>query len=198
MLACAARRGQTASRRGDDGGRSESGRGLAGHFRRAAAQGRRIRPAGRRRRQPALGLGRHCRDRHRRRDDAVPSLRRLRHRADDPAALHPRRFCAAAELPAVSARRRASATASSGSMSSRRWLGIAHHHLCALRRRRFHSTAPPCRKSWDVILGAIFIVLVLEAARRTTGRIMPLVAVCFILYAYVRTRSAAAVDASRL
>src|SRR5215813_634927 len=37
---------------------------------------------------------------------------------------------------------------------------------------------------WDVILGAIFIVLVLEAARRTTGWIMPMVAVCFILYAY--------------
>ena len=35
-----------------------------------------------------------------------------------------------------------------------------------------------------MILGAIFIVLVLEAARRTTGWIMPLVAVCFILYAY--------------
>src|SRR5215475_10284521 len=39
-------------------------------------------------------------------------------------------------------------------------------------------------EKWDVILGAIFIVLVLEAARRTTGWIMPLVAVCFILYAY--------------
>ena len=38
-------------------------------------------------------------------------------------------------------------------------------------------------EKWDVILGAIFIVLVLEAARRTTGWIMPLVAVCFILYA---------------
>ena len=37
---------------------------------------------------------------------------------------------------------------------------------------------------WDVILGAIFIVLVLEAARRTTGWIMPFVAVLFILYAY--------------
>jgi TRAP transporter 4TM/12TM fusion protein len=37
---------------------------------------------------------------------------------------------------------------------------------------------------WDVILGAIFIVLVLEAARRTTGWIMPAVAVCFLLYAY--------------
>ena len=39
-------------------------------------------------------------------------------------------------------------------------------------------------EKWDVILGAVFIVLVLEAARRTTGWIMPLVAVCFILYAY--------------
>src|SRR5262247_2484565 len=39
-------------------------------------------------------------------------------------------------------------------------------------------------EKWDVILGAIFIVLVLEAARRTTGWVMPFVAVCFILYAY--------------
>ena len=30
---------------------------------------------------------------------------------------------------------------------------------------------------WDVILGSIFIVLVLEAARRTTGPIMPVVAI---------------------
>ncbi|HKS85589.1 MAG TPA: TRAP transporter fused permease subunit, partial [Pseudolabrys sp.] len=36
---------------------------------------------------------------------------------------------------------------------------------------------------WDVILGGIFIVLVLEAARRTTGPIMPAVAVLFIAYA---------------
>lgn len=36
---------------------------------------------------------------------------------------------------------------------------------------------------WDVILGGIFIVLVLEAARRTTGPIMPIVAILFIAYA---------------
>ncbi len=36
---------------------------------------------------------------------------------------------------------------------------------------------------WDVILGGIFIVLVLEAARRTTGAIMPIVAILFIAYA---------------
>jgi TRAP transporter 4TM/12TM fusion protein len=39
-------------------------------------------------------------------------------------------------------------------------------------------------EKWDVILGGIFIVLVLEAARRTTGWIMPFVSVLFILYAY--------------
>src|SRR4051794_39431536 len=36
---------------------------------------------------------------------------------------------------------------------------------------------------WDVILGVIFIVLLLEATRRTTGPIMPVVAILFILYA---------------
>ena len=37
---------------------------------------------------------------------------------------------------------------------------------------------------WDIILGVVLIVLVLEAARRTTGWIMPIVAVLFLLYAY--------------
>lgn len=36
---------------------------------------------------------------------------------------------------------------------------------------------------WDVILGVIFIALVLEAARRTTGPIMPVVALMFVAYA---------------
>ena len=36
---------------------------------------------------------------------------------------------------------------------------------------------------WDVILGVVFIVLLLEATRRTTGPIMPVVAILFILYA---------------
>lgn len=35
----------------------------------------------------------------------------------------------------------------------------------------------------DMMVGAVFILLVLEATRRTTGWIMPVVAVCFILYA---------------
>ncbi len=36
---------------------------------------------------------------------------------------------------------------------------------------------------WDVIVGCIFIVLVLEGARRTTGPIMPIVAIAFVAYA---------------
>src|SRR3981189_2233387 len=36
---------------------------------------------------------------------------------------------------------------------------------------------------WDVIVGVIFIVLLLEATRRPTGLIMPVVAVLFIAYA---------------
>ena len=36
---------------------------------------------------------------------------------------------------------------------------------------------------WDVILGGVFVILVLEAARRTTGPIMPVVAILFIAYA---------------
>jgi TRAP transporter 4TM/12TM fusion protein len=36
---------------------------------------------------------------------------------------------------------------------------------------------------WDVIIGVVFIVLLLEATRRATGPIMPVVAILFIAYA---------------
>jgi TRAP-type uncharacterized transport system fused permease subunit len=36
---------------------------------------------------------------------------------------------------------------------------------------------------WDVIVGVVFIVLLLEATRRTTGPIMPVVSLLFIAYA---------------
>ncbi|MGE3147931.1 MAG: TRAP transporter permease [Pseudorhodoplanes sp.] len=36
---------------------------------------------------------------------------------------------------------------------------------------------------WDVILGVVFIALVLDAARRTTGPIMPVISLLFIAYA---------------
>src|SRR5512132_1225839 len=42
------------------------------------------------------------------------------------------------------------------------------------------ATAPD---RWDVIVGIVFIVLLLEATRRTTGAIMPVVSVLFIAYA---------------
>ena len=37
---------------------------------------------------------------------------------------------------------------------------------------------------WDVGLGTIFILLLLEATRRTTGPIVPVIAIGFIAYAY--------------
>src|SRR5829696_2741229 len=42
------------------------------------------------------------------------------------------------------------------------------------------ATAPD---RWDVIVGIVFIVLLLEATRRTTGAIMPVVSLLFIAYA---------------
>src|SRR6187431_249697 len=36
----------------------------------------------------------------------------------------------------------------------------------------------------DVVLGVIFMVLLLEATRRTTGLIVPVIAACFLAYAY--------------
>jgi TRAP transporter 4TM/12TM fusion protein len=62
-------------------------------------------------------------------------------------------------------------------------LGIATIVYALLQGDDFTDRAAVPEK-WDVILGGIFIVLVLEAARRTTGWVMPFVAVCFILYAY--------------
>jgi TRAP transporter 4TM/12TM fusion protein len=37
--------------------------------------------------------------------------------------------------------------------------------------------------TWDIVFGLVLIVLVLEAMRRTSGWIMPIVSFCFILYA---------------
>jgi TRAP transporter 4TM/12TM fusion protein len=36
---------------------------------------------------------------------------------------------------------------------------------------------------WDIVVGVVFIILLLEATRRTTGAIMPVVAILFIAYA---------------
>jgi TRAP transporter 4TM/12TM fusion protein len=37
---------------------------------------------------------------------------------------------------------------------------------------------------WDVVFGVILVVLVLEAMRRSTGWIMPVITICFLLYAF--------------
>src|SRR5258706_10462989 len=37
---------------------------------------------------------------------------------------------------------------------------------------------------WDVAFGVVLIVLVLEAMRRSTGPIMPVITICFLLYAF--------------
>jgi len=37
---------------------------------------------------------------------------------------------------------------------------------------------------WDIVFGTVLALLVLEAMRRTTGWIMPLVTLCFLLYAF--------------
>ena len=44
-------------------------------------------------------------------------------------------------------------------------------------------TAPPCPTAGTSIVGIVFIVLLLEATRRTTGAIMPVVSLLFIAYA---------------
>lgn len=38
-------------------------------------------------------------------------------------------------------------------------------------------------ETWDIVFGGALIILVLEAMRRTTGWIMPIVTLCFLLYA---------------
>jgi TRAP transporter 4TM/12TM fusion protein len=38
---------------------------------------------------------------------------------------------------------------------------------------------------WDIVLGVILIVLILEATRRSTGWVMPFVVICFLIYAYI-------------
>src|SRR3546814_3353614 len=39
--------------------------------------------------------------------------------------------------------------------------------------------------SWDIFFGVALIVLVLEAMRRTIGWILPVISICFLLYAFL-------------
>src|ERR671931_1249872 len=62
-------------------------------------------------------------------------------------------------------------------------LGVA---VCAYLVRQgddfFDRSIVP--NDWDVAFGVVLIVLVLEAMRRSTGWIMPVITVCFLLYAF--------------
>jgi TRAP transporter 4TM/12TM fusion protein len=46
----------------------------------------------------------------------------------------------------------------------------------------YRATTP---NQWDVVFGVITILLILEAARRTTGWVLPVVALMFLAYAYL-------------
>ena len=39
-------------------------------------------------------------------------------------------------------------------------------------------------ETWDIVFGVSLVVLILEAMRRTTGWILPVVTLCFLLYAF--------------
>ena len=62
--------------------------------------------------------------------------------------------------------------------------GAAHPDLRHRGRRGFHRPRHLADRSSTPMLGVIFIVLLLEATRRTTGWIVPVIALCFIAYAY--------------
>jgi TRAP transporter 4TM/12TM fusion protein len=38
-------------------------------------------------------------------------------------------------------------------------------------------------ETWDIVFGVVLMLLILEAMRRTTGWVMPIVTICFLLYA---------------
>ena len=51
---------------------------------------------------------------------------------------------------------------------------------------------------WDIVFGVALVLLVLEAMRRTTGWIMPVITASFLAYAFFGPVSAGAVDAQGL
>ena len=74
------------------------------------------------------------------------------------------------------------ATACAGGISCRAVLAVAAIGYALWGGEDFtdRATVP---ERWDIIVGVIFIILLLEATRRTTGAIMPVVAILFIAYA---------------
>jgi hypothetical protein len=128
-------------------------------------------------------------------DEPVSPLCGLRDRSNPGTSLHPRRLHVGAEFPAVSD---GDAVSQPRALVGRR-AGICRggdHRLCAVGRRRFtdRATSPD---RWDVIVGIVFIVLLLERPpHHRADHARGGVAVHRLCDA--RPASAGAVDASRL
>src|SRR4030042_558883 len=60
--------------------------------------------------------------------------------------------------------------------------GAGHMSLVHFDQFIYRSVIP---NSWDILFGIVLILLVLEASRRTTGLIMPIIVIAFIIYAFI-------------
>ena len=63
-------------------------------------------------------------------------------------------------------------------------LSVASHRLHGRERRRVHRPQRESHARWDKVMGVALIVLVIEATRRTSGWIMPIVIGGFLAYAF--------------
>jgi len=99
----------------------------------------------------------------------------LRDRSDPGAALHPRRLHAGAELSCCFPL--ATRFPQPGALVGRRarHLRGGDHRLCAVGRRRFYRPRHLARSLGTSLSASSSSVLLLEATRRTTGPIMPVV-----------------------
>ena len=176
------------------------------HFRGGAAQGRSLHRGRGGRDQPSGRLRRRIRHRHRgRRCRCSTSTRRSPAPGRSPISRSSRPSrCATPTSPSCWCCasccfrwRRVSATASTGGTScaacSRRRILI--YAIVGGEDFTDRATMPT---QTDVVLGVMFIVLLLEATRRTIGWIVPVVALAFIAYAHCGPVSAAALDPPRL
>ena len=176
-----------------------------GRFGRAIAQGRGLRRGRGGRRQSPRRLGRHARHHDRGGDVAVPPLRR--DRGAWPFTTFPssrRSRCATPTSPSCWCCasccfrwRRGFATASAGGTSPPASTGAAIL-IYAIEGGEDFTDRATLPTQLDVVLGVIFIVLLLEATRRTTGWIVPFVAHGVHRLRLFRAVPAAAMDAPRL
>ena len=139
------------------------------------------------RHQPLPRLARDAHDGAARRHVAVPPLRGGRDRARAGPAPGPRRLDAAARLPALPDRRALPQPADVVGRRRARALGVATIvYLLAGGDDFWDRNTLPNRA--DVFFGVAFVLLVLEAVRRTSGWILLFVICLFLAYAFRRAR----------